>query len=102
MQKSASPKPLEHYSKIDALSETLPKTQSNSEAPAPDFFEALAKLIPSYNKAPSLEPVSREETLPLSFAQERLWLLHQLSPENPCYHQPIAFHHWEQQLSGDI
>ncbi|NEP09967.1 MAG: hypothetical protein F6K14_07045 [Symploca sp. SIO2C1] len=92
MKKSASPKALEHDSKIDAPSETLPKTQSNSESSSVGFdLAAIARMLELQNQAPPLEPVSREETLPLSFAQERLWLLHQLSPENPCYHQPIAF-----------
>ncbi len=34
---------------------------------------------------------------PLSFAQERLWFLHQLEPEVPAYNVPIALH-----LHGDI
>ncbi len=34
---------------------------------------------------PRLERVSREMDLPLSFAQRRLWFLHQLDPENPVH-----------------
>ena len=38
---------------------------------------------------PSLIPVSREQNLPLSFAQTRLWFIAQLIPENNPYHVPI-------------
>jgi amino acid adenylation domain-containing protein len=35
--------------------------------------------------APPLVPVDRTQPLPLSFAQERLWFLHQLAPHTPVY-----------------
>jgi hypothetical protein len=41
--------------------------------------------------------VSRTEALPLSFAQQRLWFLHQLAPDNPFYNVPAAV-----RLSGDL
>jgi amino acid adenylation domain-containing protein/non-ribosomal peptide synthase protein (TIGR01720 family) len=34
--------------------------------------------------------VSRDEALPLSFAQQRLWFLAQLEPENAFYNSPLA------------
>ena len=46
---------------------------------------------------PLLTPVSREQNLPLSFAQTRLWFLAQLIPENNPYHVPIFW-----QLKGDL
>ncbi len=40
---------------------------------------------------PPLVPVDRGETLPLSFAQEPLWFLDQLVPQNPFYNMPSAY-----------
>ncbi len=39
---------------------------------------------------PSLLPVPRERSLPLSFAQQRLWLIDQLEPGSPLYNMPVA------------
>ncbi|HEU5132300.1 MAG TPA: FkbM family methyltransferase, partial [Pyrinomonadaceae bacterium] len=42
------------------------------------------------SEVPPLKHVSREEALPLSFAQQRLWFLAQLEPENAFYNSPLA------------
>jgi NRPS condensation-like uncharacterized protein len=41
-------------------------------------------------KAPPILPVPRDGKLPLSFAQERLWLVDQLEPNNTAYNMPAA------------
>ncbi|NEP32365.1 non-ribosomal peptide synthetase, partial [Moorena sp. SIO3B2] len=46
---------------------------------------------------PPLQPISREQTIPLSFGQEQLWFLNQLTPEKPVYNETLSIH-----LGGDI
>jgi amino acid adenylation domain-containing protein len=39
---------------------------------------------------PAIVPVSRQQPLPLSFAQQRLWFLHQLQPDQSAYNIATA------------
>ncbi len=50
--------------------------------------EALAGAMRS--QVPPIRPVAREQALPLSFAQERLWFLQQLEPDSVAYNVPGA------------
>lgn len=42
------------------------------------------------SRIPSIQPVSRDQAMPLSFAQQRLWFLDQLAPGSPFYSIPAA------------
>lgn len=41
-------------------------------------------------QTPQIVPVARDGNLPLSFAQEGLWFIHQLNPHQPIYNAPAA------------
>ena len=58
--------------------------------------EALAAVLDQEMRAgagllaPPIVPVAREGSLPLSFAQQRLWFIDQLEPGSPLYNIPLA------------
>jgi amino acid adenylation domain-containing protein len=71
------------------------------ELPVRSLFEAptvrdLAARVeaalrdPTGEQAPPVARVSREGRLPLSFAQQRLWFLHELEPTSSFYNVPVA------------
>jgi amino acid adenylation domain-containing protein len=76
------------------------------DLPLRDLFESptvaeLARAVrqasgPAVAAAADVE-LPREEGLPLSFAQQRLWLIDQLEPGNPAYNVPLAV-----RLQGDV
>ncbi|MCG1056026.1 amino acid adenylation domain-containing protein, partial [Mycetohabitans sp. B5] len=49
-----------------------------------------AQLNQQVNALPEITPISREGSLPLSFAQQRLWFLAQLDGVSGTYHMPLA------------
>ncbi|MFZ0751680.1 MAG: amino acid adenylation domain-containing protein, partial [Pyrinomonadaceae bacterium] len=57
----------------------------------------LAVEATHLSHGPSIKPVSRLTNPPLSFAQQRLWFLHQLEPDNTAYNMPAAA-----RLTGDL
>jgi len=75
------------------------RLQFGAELPLNALFSAgtvaqLALLIDKAEESviPRIEPADRSQyaQLPLSFAQERLWFIHQLEPDNPGYNVPGA------------
>ena len=55
-------------------------------------LRGLATAIDTARRATAdpVTPADRRHALPLSFAQQRLWLLHQLEPASTEYHVPVA------------
>src|SRR5206468_4763380 len=55
-------------------------------------LSGLAQAIDSGSRValPPIQPVSRTEALPLSFAQQRLWFLDQLEGASATYNIPMA------------
>ncbi|TSC19388.1 condensation domain-containing protein, partial [Corallococcus sp. Z5C101001] len=73
------------------------RSEFNVELPLRALFEsptieALAGRLSASTgpRVPKLTPVSHDGPLPLSFAQQRLWLLDQLQPEDASYNIPTA------------
>ncbi|WP_371865564.1 non-ribosomal peptide synthase/polyketide synthase [Dictyobacter alpinus] len=71
------------------------------ELPLSDIFKyphisALASHIEATQRhkqgisTPPLVPQPRQDAMPLSFAQQRLWFLHLLEPKSPAYNIPTA------------
>ncbi|MFZ0548312.1 MAG: amino acid adenylation domain-containing protein [Candidatus Promineifilaceae bacterium] len=56
----------------------------------------MAEVVGDYRRSstmtavPPIKPISRDRIIPLSYAQERMWFLHQLAPDNAAYHIPLA------------
>ncbi|GAX45463.1 amino acid adenylation domain-containing protein [Tolypothrix sp. NIES-4075] len=56
-----------------------------------DIWQAIASILEVQNQAPALVSVARNEHLPLSFSQERLWFLYQLQQDSSTYNVSFAF-----------
>ncbi len=62
-----------------------PSNQSPPPKKTSGFWRSIKTNIRSKNRAFGIKRTSRNDNLPLSFAQERLWLLEQLHPGNPVH-----------------
>ena len=63
----------------------------------PQLIALLRQNSYSSRHSSPIAPLPRNQTLSLSFAQQRLWFLDQLVPENPFYNMPAAV-----QLQGNL
>ncbi|WP_187299439.1 non-ribosomal peptide synthetase [Nitrospira moscoviensis] len=54
-----------------------------------DAIDRLRQEAPATAGA-AVVPVPRDRPLPLSFSQQRMWFMYQLSPESTAYNMPIA------------
>ncbi|WP_370642989.1 amino acid adenylation domain-containing protein [Mycetohabitans sp. B4] len=77
--------------RVRALGAEMPLTSLFASPTLAAFAAAVsAQLNQSANSLPEITPISREESLPLSFAQQRLWFLSQLDGVSGTYHMPLA------------
>ena len=76
----------------EAFSVELPLRTVFESATVADLCAKIEQEIQAEGSKslPPLRRVSREEALPLSFAQQRLWFLHQMEPESAVYNMPAA------------
>ena len=57
---------------------------------APTVAQLALRLDPNNAPRPPLQPQPRSETLPLSYAQQRLWFLHKLEGASSTYNVTVA------------
>ncbi|MEM9006129.1 MAG: condensation domain-containing protein [Cyanobacteria bacterium P01_F01_bin.86] len=56
------------------------------------MWEAIRNVIALQNKVPAPSPLPGQANYPVSFSQERLWLLDKATPGTTAYNLPFAFH----------
>jgi amino acid adenylation domain-containing protein len=82
----------------NALTPALMAQLKERKAEVVQFFQQIqqAKNSPSANLSP-IRAIPREQHLPLSFAQQRLWLIDQITANKSVYNVPLAY-----QMTGDL
>jgi amino acid adenylation domain-containing protein len=81
-----------------ALNPTLMSQLKERKAEVVQFFQQIqhAKSSTRSNLTP-IKPIPRDRHLPLSFAQQRLWLIDQITANNSVYNVPLAY-----RMIGDL
>ncbi|MGB3402980.1 MAG: amino acid adenylation domain-containing protein [Microcoleaceae cyanobacterium] len=62
------------------------KSKSNQK----ELWNAYRQILASSRKGPVLQKIERENTLPLSYAQQRFWLMNQFTPDSSVYNEYAA------------
>ncbi|KAF9195382.1 hypothetical protein BGZ49_003057, partial [Haplosporangium sp. Z 27] len=79
--------------RIAILGITMPLSMLFSSPCLSDLAEQITILREQETDIlPPIEPISRTETLPLSFAQQRMWFLAQLDDVSDTYHIPLTIY----------
>lgn len=63
----------------------------NSEPSKQELWNAFRGVLSSSRQGSPLRRICREGDLPLSFAQQRFWLIEQLQPDSSAYNECVAF-----------
>ncbi len=74
----------------DELGVEMPLRQLFDTPRVGELAAALTEAEAAANRLPEIKTVSRDDALPLSFAQQRLWFLDELEPGLPVYNVPLA------------
>ncbi|HEX5885293.1 MAG TPA: amino acid adenylation domain-containing protein, partial [Pyrinomonadaceae bacterium] len=63
-----------------------------SEFLSPEKRQLLAKALSTaaHQKTPTIARRNSDDPAPLSFAQQRIWFIQQLNPDNPQYNTPVG------------
>ncbi|MFY2561144.1 amino acid adenylation domain-containing protein [Corallococcus terminator] len=81
----------------ETLRVELPLRHLFSSPTVASLARVLSDSLSGPHASSPISPSSRDSLLPLSFAQQRLWLIDQLQPGSAAYNVPLAIH-----LSGDL
>jgi thioesterase domain-containing protein/acyl carrier protein len=79
-------------SSSDASTSQPVLTSSSSTTAQHELWEAVKSIIALQNHVPPPSPLTDRTIYPLSFNQERLWLLDKATPGTAAYNLPFAFH----------
>ncbi len=64
--------------------------QSQSQSNPKKLWNTYRQILASSRKGPILEKIDRENKLPLSFSQQRFWLINQFTPDSSVYNEYAA------------